>query len=53
MPVTPATQETEIRRMIVQDRSRQKVSETPSQQTNQVYNPSYTRDIGRRIIIQG
>jgi hypothetical protein len=37
MPAIPATQEVEIRRIVVLGQPRQKVSETPSQQTGQVW----------------
>jgi hypothetical protein len=53
--VTPVTQETEIRRIMVQGQPGQKVSKTPSHQTSWVIayacNSSYKGGIGKRITV--
>jgi hypothetical protein len=58
MPVIPTSQETEIRKIVVQGHSKKKLVKYPSQEIESgvlVYtcDPSHARGIGRRITVGG
>jgi hypothetical protein len=57
MPAIPAAQEADIRKIDFQSQPRQKVPETPSQQTKQVVihacNSSYEGAVATKIVVQG
>jgi predicted acetyltransferase len=53
MPVITATQDVEIRRILVLDQPGKKKKKDQSSLSTNVYNPSRSRGIGRTMVISG